>query len=124
MSEGQRFTFAGTSFESVTAHGGSRPILTRRVFHGRDASHCRFVDLSIVPGGADIGLHTHQLDNHELYVIVAGRGRMHLDGEEFDVGPGDVVMNRPGGTHGLRNTSETELRLVVIEVAALTPESA
>ena len=120
MSDEQRFSFAGTTFESVVAHGGARAILTRRVFQGGDASHCRFVDLSVVPGGADIGVHTHERDNHELYVVVAGRGRMYLDGEEFEVGPGDVVVNRPGGTHGLRNIADTELRLVVVEVAAKT----
>ena len=43
---------------------------------------------------------------------------MELDGEVFEVGPGDVVMNRPGGTHGLKNVSGAELRLVVVEVAA------
>jgi mannose-6-phosphate isomerase-like protein (cupin superfamily) len=114
----QRFSFAGTSFDAVIAHGGGAPILTRRVFEGRDASRCRFVDLTVVPRGADIGVHTHETDNHELYVVIEGRGRMHLDGEEFEVGPGDVIMNRPGGTHGLRNLGEGELKLVVVEVTA------
>ena len=79
-------------------------------------SHCHFVDLTRVPPGSDIGIHTHERDNQELYVIVAGRGLMHVDGKDLEVGPGDVVMNRRGGTHGLKNVSETELRLVVIEV--------
>jgi mannose-6-phosphate isomerase-like protein (cupin superfamily) len=118
MSAGQRFSFAGQGFRAEVAHGGRGPILTSRVFQGRDVSHCRFVDLSVVPPGSEIGAHTHDYDNHELYVIVAGRGLMELDGEVFEVGPGDVVMNRPGGTHGLKNVSGTELRLVVVEVAA------
>ena len=118
MNGHQCFSFGAPGFESQVAHGGTAPILTRRIFRGDDASPCRFVDLSVLPGGADIGLHTHGFDNHELYVIVAGHGRMHLDGEDFDVGPGDVIVNRPGGTHGLRNVSGTELRLVVVEVAA------
>jgi mannose-6-phosphate isomerase-like protein (cupin superfamily) len=113
----QRFSFSDASFDSVVAHSGKAPILTRRVFRGGTRSHCRFVDLSVLPGGSDIGVHTHEHDNHELYVIIAGRGRMHLDGEEFEVGPGDVIVNRPGGTHGLTNLSDGELRLVVVEVA-------
>jgi mannose-6-phosphate isomerase-like protein (cupin superfamily) len=41
---------------------------------------------------------------------------MELDGRIFDVGPGDVVMNQPGGTHGLKNVSDADLRIVVVEV--------
>jgi len=42
---------------------------------------------------------------------------MMLDGREFEVGPGDVVLNQPGGTHGLLNVGDEELRIVVIEVS-------
>ena len=42
---------------------------------------------------------------------------MHLDGREFAVGPGNVVVNRPGGQHGLENTGRAALRLFVVEVA-------
>lgn len=123
MSIGQRFSFDSTGFHAEVAHGGDGTILTSRVFRGEDASHCRFVDLSTVPAGSTIGTHTHERDNHELYVIVAGRGLMELDGEVFEVGPGDVVLNGPGETHGLRNISETELRLVVVEVEAKAPRA-
>jgi len=43
---------------------------------------------------------------------------MKLDGQEFEVGPGHVILNGPGGTHGLRNIGDEELRIVVIEVDA------
>jgi mannose-6-phosphate isomerase-like protein (cupin superfamily) len=41
---------------------------------------------------------------------------MTLDDREFEVGPGHVILNRPGGTHGLKNIGAEELRIVVIEV--------
>jgi len=41
---------------------------------------------------------------------------MHLDDRLFPVGPGDVIRNRPGGKHGLRNTGAEEIRLVVIQI--------
>jgi mannose-6-phosphate isomerase-like protein (cupin superfamily) len=41
---------------------------------------------------------------------------MYLDGEEFEVEPGHVIVNRPGGTHGLKNIGNSELKLVVVEV--------
>jgi mannose-6-phosphate isomerase-like protein (cupin superfamily) len=111
----QRYRFEGSSFERVHAHGGAREISFARVL-ARNRGSIRFIDLSVLGPGADIGCHTHGPDNEELYVIVSGRGLMMLDGEEFEVGPGDVVLNRPEGTHGLRNIGEGELRIVVIEV--------
>lgn len=71
----------------------------------------------------NFGLHTHGLDDEELYVIVAGTGTMTVDDLQFEVGPGDVVINRPGGAHGLANTSRHNLRIVVIDNGA-TPEAA
>ena len=75
------------------------------------------------PPGAEIGVHTHANDNEEIYVIVGGSGVMYLDGDLFMVGAGDVVINAPGGTHGLRNTSDADLKLIVIEIPATSAEA-
>lgn len=112
-----RYGFSGRTFARVRAHGGAREIEFARVVE-RPGGSLRFIDLSVLAPGADIGLHTHERDNEEMYVIVSGRGVMSLDGEEFEVGPGDVILNRPGGTHGLRNTGDAELRMVVVEIQA------
>ena len=42
---------------------------------------------------------------------------MTVDDRSFGVGPGDVIVNRPGGTHGLVNDGAGPLRLVVVDVA-------
>jgi mannose-6-phosphate isomerase-like protein (cupin superfamily) len=42
---------------------------------------------------------------------------MLVDGVIHKVATGDVVVNRPGGSHGLENTGESPLRLVVIDIA-------
>jgi mannose-6-phosphate isomerase-like protein (cupin superfamily) len=114
---GRGYRFDGCTFERVRAHGGSNEISFARVL-ARSQGPLRFVDLSVLPPESDIGCHTHETDNEELYIVVAGRGLMTLDGQEFEVGPGHVIVNRPGGTHGLRNIGEEELRIVVIEVDA------
>jgi len=113
MRIGQRFSFDSAGFHAEVAHDGHGTILTSRVFRGDDASHCRFVDLSTVPAGSAIGTHTHERDNHELYVIVAGRGLMELDGEVFEVGPGDAVLTRPGSSHGLKQVGKEDLVILI-----------
>ena len=116
MSIGRHFHFDGVDFERVVAHGGPGTIQFKRaVVAGADGGY-NFLDLSIVPPGVEIGTHTHPANNEELYIVISGCGRMRLDAEEFDVGPGHVIINRPGGTHGLRNTGDSDLKLVVIEV--------
>ena len=116
MNDERHFDFDTLRFDHVQAHDGVGTIAFKRVIeHGAHGAY-RFLDLSVIPPGATIGAHTHTMDNEELYIVVSGTGVMMLDGEEFPVGPGHVVINRPGGTHGLRNTGAANMRLVVIEV--------
>lgn len=109
------YDFESSTFQRVRAHGGEREISFSRVLE-RNGDTLRFIDLSVLEPGADIGLHTHTEDNEELYVVVSGRGLMTLDDRQFEVGPGHVILNRPGGTHALRNTGDEPMRLVVVEV--------
>jgi mannose-6-phosphate isomerase-like protein (cupin superfamily) len=112
----QHFTFADALFEAVVAHDGQGRISAARVVAGRAGGGAEFIDLVVVPPGGTIGEHTHGADE-ETYVIVHGSGTMTVDGTSLVVGPGDVVVNRAGGTHGLRNTGVDPLRLVVVDVA-------
>lgn len=103
--------------KSVVAHHGEGEILFHRPL-GSEAfdGPWNFVDYAVLPPGTSIGRHTHGADE-ELYLILEGHGTMHLDGEDFEVSPGSLVLNRAGGTHGLRNDGEEPLRLFVVEVA-------
>lgn len=95
------------------AHGATEPLRAARAQRG--GSGFSFVDQVAIPPGSYVGLHRHDARSEELYVIVAGAGVAVVDGFEHQVGPGDVVWNRPGGTHGLRNPYDVELRMVVVE---------
>lgn len=77
---------------------------------------CNFIDYSILPVGTAIGRHTHRDNEEEFYLIFRGRGRYFCNGQTMDVGPGDLVRNPPGGTHGLENIGAEELALFVFEV--------
>lgn len=110
------FSFDQKLFERVFAHGGARPILAWRALDNKRGAACNFLDLVIIPPGGVIGVHTHKDDNEEVYVIVSGRGTMLSEGVQFSVAHGDVVVNQPGGTHGLWNTGDADIRLVVVEI--------
>lgn len=104
------------SLEKVTAHGGVGEILCQRPFDSEDfTGPWNFVDYAVLPPGTSIGLHTHG-DDEELYLVLEGRGTMRLDDREFEVEAGSLILNRPGGSHGLRNDGDVPLRLFVVEV--------
>jgi mannose-6-phosphate isomerase-like protein (cupin superfamily) len=113
----RHFSFENCSLSEVSAHDGMGAVRTCRVL-GEDAGRrFAFIDLTEIPPGNSVGLHTHDAGDEEVYVIVSGKGRMHVDGEEFDVGPGDAILNVAGGTHGLINIGTEPLRMVVLDVA-------
>ncbi|MEV0194064.1 cupin domain-containing protein [Kitasatospora purpeofusca] len=100
-------------------HGGLGTILAHRAYSADTApGPIAFIDLVVLPPGTSIGVHRHT-DNEETYVILAGRGLMTLDGQQFAVRPGDVVPNLPYGQHGLANISDNDLQLLVFEVGPL-----
>ena len=76
-----------------------------------------YMDDDRVPPGATIGIHPHE-DEEEYYYVLSGRGVMTLDGEPFDVRAGDVTAVFPGGRHGLENTGDEEMRVLVVCVRA------
>lgn len=68
-----------------------------------------------VPPGASQALHRHAPE--QAYVIVRGTGRVSVDDDERDVGPGDLVLAPSGAMHGIENTGEELLEYV----SAATP---
>jgi quercetin dioxygenase-like cupin family protein len=108
---------SSVDLEDVVAHGGCGTIGFARLVSG-EGGGLNFVDLAIVPPGATIGRHTHAAEEEEFYLVLEGTARMTLDGRDVRVGPGDLVRNRPGGTHDLVNDGTEPVRIFVFEVAA------
>jgi mannose-6-phosphate isomerase-like protein (cupin superfamily) len=46
--------------------------------------------------------HKAEIPAEEFYYILQGRGTMHIDGEEKEVVPGDLVHIPAGSVHGIR----------------------
>jgi mannose-6-phosphate isomerase-like protein (cupin superfamily) len=62
--------------------------------------------VTIYPGGS-VPLHFHQQE--EVYYIVAGSGRIQVNGESSDVQAGDCIYIRPQLEHVLTNTAEQNM---------------
>jgi quercetin dioxygenase-like cupin family protein len=71
------------------------------------------VDYMTIPPGTQFGRHIHD-GSEELYVILEGHGVALLDDEEHAVRPGDYLMLRNQGCHGLRNDSDGPIRLLCV----------
>lgn len=64
-------------------------------------------EASVAPG-ATTTLHLHR-QTEELYHILAGSGRMHLAGEQFEVQVGDTVLIPPATPHCIHNPGPANL---------------
>jgi mannose-6-phosphate isomerase-like protein (cupin superfamily) len=73
------------------------------------------VEWAALPPGGISGEHVHSR-TEELYFIVSGNGIMLLDGQEYPVQSGDLILNGLGTRHGLRNVGDCQLTWLVIEV--------
>jgi len=56
----------------------------------------------------------HRLQSSEVYYVLSGRGRMHINQATHDVGPDCAVTIRPGVTQWIENTGGEDLRFLCI----------
>ena len=61
--------------------------------------------------GSGIGYHEQHED--EVYYVLSGHGVMTLDDKPHDVGPGTAILTRPGSSHGLRQTGNEDLVIII-----------
>jgi mannose-6-phosphate isomerase-like protein (cupin superfamily) len=119
-----RCNIYGVQQSALRAHEGEGYLNFARLATRADLSGaCNFIDFTCMPPGSSIGLHTHRMDEEEFYFVLEGHGTMYRDGVISSVGPGDLLRNRPGGSHSLANTGSTDLKLFVFEVAAVESNS-
>ncbi|MGH3023838.1 MAG: cupin domain-containing protein [Gaiellaceae bacterium] len=58
----------------------------------------------------------------EIYVVLAGRGEMEVDGQRRMVEPGDAVLIPPGARHQIGAAAEGELRFLCCCAPAYSDE--
>ncbi len=95
-------------------HGGEGKLQCFSVMQAVDSTQgILFMHDDIIEPGASIGEHLHESEE-EIYFVVEGHGTMILDGKQMPMGPGDVSLVVPGHTHGLINSDESPMRLIVV----------
>jgi mannose-6-phosphate isomerase-like protein (cupin superfamily) len=71
------------------------------------------LDLYCLAPGQSQKPHTHG-DQDKIYYVLEGHGRIHLDGADEPVGPGEAVVARAGAMHGVVNDGAEPLVLLVV----------
>ena len=108
--------FDRSLLEYNRSHQGKGAVGSRQIWEARDF-RTNFGSLAhaLLPPGASVGYHRHDTIE-ECYVIMEGSGRMTVDDETIEVVPGDVILNRLGGSHGIYNHARDELEFFAVAV--------
>ena len=108
------------TYEKITdnnSHGGQGTIEIQKMFRREDFKGAWDFALRVTMSpNSSMGLHEHG-DDEEMYIILSGEGLMTIEGKETRVGKGDMILNKPHGTHGLLNDSTQELELLIIQAS-------
>lgn len=77
------------------------------------SKHSQLVLMSLEPG-EDIGMEVHQ-DNDQFFRFEKGEGKCIIDGNEYELSDGSVIVVPAGAEHNIINVSSSEkLKLYTI----------
>lgn len=71
-----------------------------------------FCDVYCLEPGQEQKVHAHK-DEDKLYFVLDGRGTFFVDDEAQELGEGQIIFAPAGSNHGVKNTSEARLKLLV-----------
>ncbi len=99
----------------IVNRGDSAPFVTKDGSEIRsilDRTNSSAVNQSLaeatLPPGASTALHVHP-HTEEMYYILRGAGRMTIEAEQREVGPGDGILIPPGTRHTIQNVGQDAL---------------
>ncbi len=91
-------------------HGSQiRPLIDRTT---ADISQCSLAEETLPPG-CTVTRHHHEVIE-EIYFVLSGFGRMRLNDEEREVGPGDAIFIPKRAHHELTNTGTAPMRIILV----------
>ena len=102
---------------SVTdeCHGGTGRLTAVEMLgdYDKQVSGFKYVHDDTLAPGAGVGEHTHT-DDEEIYLVLEGHGTMIDDGERYEIAAGDMCVTRSGHSHGIINSKDGTMRLLVV----------
>ena len=76
-------------------------------------AHCQLVLMSVQPG-EELGMEVHN-ENDQFFRFEQGKGKVIIDGNEYDVEDGSAIIVPSGAQHNVINVSDSEeLKLYTI----------
>lgn len=97
-------------------HGGVGECMHSTVFSESEFdTPVRFMNYTVLPPKTTFGMHKHGDDN-EVYIVLSGEGIYTQDGEAAEVRKGSVMINGVNSSHGIENTGDCNMELLVLEV--------
>jgi mannose-6-phosphate isomerase-like protein (cupin superfamily) len=72
----------------------------------------QLVVMNILPGG-EVGAETHKYTEQTLFFL-SGTGKGELNGKQFPINSGDVVVVVPGTEHNFWNTGTVPLKIYTV----------
>lgn len=64
------------------------------------------------PQPEEFFMHTHT--HAELYVFLSGKGIYHIEGSEYSLEPGDILLMRPGESHYIEIDPDVSYERIVV----------
>jgi mannose-6-phosphate isomerase-like protein (cupin superfamily) len=103
--------YQATSVGDIQAKG-------RVTLHNELALTGSEVSINELPPGVGVPfLHSHKR-NEEVYIVVKGKGRFQVDGDEFEVAEGSVIRVDPAGQRCIAADPQSSLRYICIQTEA------
>jgi mannose-6-phosphate isomerase-like protein (cupin superfamily) len=103
--------YQATSVGDIQAKG-------RVTLHNELALTGSEVSVNELPPGVSVPfVHSHKR-NEEVYIVVKGKGRFYVDGDEFEIAEGSVIRVDPAGQRCITAESQSSIRYVCIQTEA------
>jgi mannose-6-phosphate isomerase-like protein (cupin superfamily) len=76
------------------------------------------ISINELPAGVSVPfVHSHKR-NEEVYIVLNGKGKFHVDGDEFEVEEGSVIRIDPAGARCVTADAKSPIRYICIQTEA------
>jgi mannose-6-phosphate isomerase-like protein (cupin superfamily) len=92
-------------------------ILKQELLKNGDVPHLTNFSVSSISPGKATTPH-HHTDMFELFFVASGSGEAVVNGEQFSLEPGTLLVIEPGERHELISSAGSELKVIYLGIAS------